>query len=352
MPDFDLFSGPVKANFDRMAEGELYRTDAQGIFETYLDAFPEGTNEIFRERREYDCACCKHFVRRVGSLVSLDDDGNMVSVWDGLELVSPFAEVATAMREIVANASITGIFRTKENQYGTETNNERTESGEILRWKHFHSGQIPEQFRNEQPGTELGNAQSSRDVLHRGLEELDLASLETVLELIDSKSIYRGEEHRNAVADFIELKKAYEAAPTNFAWKHHGHWNARFKNTVIGTLVSDMSAGEHVVDAVKKFESKVAPANYKRPKALITPTMIKQAMETLRELDLESAVERRFAKAEDISVQDVLWTDGSVRPLMKGGIEGLLMEAAETTCLLYTSPSPRDRQKSRMPSSA
>ena len=25
---------------------------------------------------------------------------------------------------------------------------------------------------------------------------------------------------------------------------------------------------------------------------------------------------------------------------------------ADTTCLLYTSPSPRDRQKSRMPSSA
>ena len=26
--------------------------------------------------------------------------------------------------------------------------------------------------------------------------------------------------------------------------------------------------------------------------------------------------------------------------------------AGKTTCLLYTSPSPRDRQKSRMPSSA
>ena len=32
------------------------------------------------------------------------------------------------------------------------------------------------------------------------------------------------------------------------------------------------------------------------------------------------------------------------------GIEGL--EAVRKYCLLYTSPSPRDRQKSRMPSSA
>ena len=35
------------------------------------------------------------------------------------------------------------------------------------------------------------------------------------------------------------------------------------------------------------------------------------------------------------------------------GIRGLKIKPAEIgACLLYTSPSPRDRQKSRMPSSA
>ena len=33
-------------------------------------------------------------------------------------------------------------------------------------------------------------------------------------------------------------------------------------------------------------------------------------------------------------------------------IEGQIKEAEETNCLLYTSPSPRDRTRSRMPSSA
>ena len=32
--------------------------------------------------------------------------------------------------------------------------------------------------------------------------------------------------------------------------------------------------------------------------------------------------------------------------------EDLLQELEDLSCLLYTSPSPRDRQKSRMPSSA
>ena len=36
-----------------------------------------------------------------------------------------------------------------------------------------------------------------------------------------------------------------------------------------------------------------------------------------------------------------------------GPMKGLLSEGAKVRiCLLYTSPSPRDRQKSRMPSSA
>ena len=38
-------------------------------------------------------------------------------------------------------------------------------------------------------------------------------------------------------------------------------------------------------------------------------------------------------------------------PFFGGNIIGLLFENS-TPCLLYTSPSPRDRQKSRMPSSA
>ena len=41
-----------------------------------------------------------------------------------------------------------------------------------------------------------------------------------------------------------------------------------------------------------------------------------------------------------------------IMPSLAGYGESAEMTAPSTICLLYTSPSPRDRQKSRMPSSA
>ena len=54
------------------------------------------------------------------------------------------------------------------------------------------------------------------------------------------------------------------------------------------------------------------------------------------------------------------WQENKIRGLYAGASPALLTATSEnavfflafTTCLLYTSPSPRDRQKSRMPSSA
>ena len=47
------------------------------------------------------------------------------------------------------------------------------------------------------------------------------------------------------------------------------------------------------------------------------------------------------------NVSNVLW-------LAENGVQGAILKSCADyeRCLLYTSPSPRDRQKSRMPSSA
>ena len=37
--------------------------DKDEMWNLYLDSFPAGTNEIYRERREHDCSCCRHFIK-------------------------------------------------------------------------------------------------------------------------------------------------------------------------------------------------------------------------------------------------------------------------------------------------
>ena len=63
--------------------------------------------------------------------------------------------------------------------------------------------------------------------------------------------------------------------------------------------------------AVTRFEKVVAPTNYKRPTALITPRMVEDAKTKLQELGLIDSLERRFANETDLSTQNVLYVDKS-----------------------------------------
>ena len=63
---------------------------------------------------------------------------------------------------------------------------------------------------------------------------------------------------------------------------------------------------------------------------------------------IRSAVDDSGNRKEDL---DVLSLSESVRE-KSNAVINYMADIKNTICLLYTSPSPRDRQKSRMPSSA
>jgi hypothetical protein len=331
MSNFDKFADPVRKQFQQMAKGDLFVVDIDGdtLYQLYLDSFPEGTNPIFRERTEHDCSNCKHFIRRAGMLI----DANRSTVWDkaAQEAPYPFNEVAAAMMARVIGAPVVQVFRTKESGIGAAKTRGMSPSGEVERWSHFHTGSIPKRFRAASPGEKQGEYRTTIQVFQRGLTELKTSALEEVLSLIDADNIYRGAEHRAAVAGFLKTKQAYGECddPDMFVWTRAKDPATRFRNSVIGTLVQDLSNGMGLEDAVRAFETKVAPQNYKRTKSLITPGMVKEAMKTITGMGLETALDRRFARLEDINVRDVLWVDDTVQPLMAGGIGDMLMDHAQ-----------------------
>lgn len=330
---FKKFADKIEAKFNKMAQaGTLYQTDqSDAIWDAYLAAFPEGTNPIFIERTEHDCQCCRQFVRRVGSVVSIQN-GKPVTIWNVKGLLAPYDTVAKQLHELMSGAKITSVFATSESKYGSRTTRSLSEDGQVLNWNHFEAT-VPAAYKTNDVGQRYGKSINNFKVLKRGLSELTTEALEIIVEIVqsDNTAIYRAAEHLPSLKGFLKLKKSYdklkdERSKTLFAWANTDHKYALFRNTVIGTLIIDLSEGKTLEQAVGAFESKVAPHNYKRPKALITKGMVKQAMEKIEELGLRNSLERRHANIRDVSVNDILFVDRSVAPQMKDALLDSLME--------------------------
>lgn len=340
--DFPAFARIVAASFRRLTTQNapfITRVDGDALYEEYIKAFPAGTNPTFKVRTEHDCVCCKHFIRRVGNVVAINPDFHVSTIWDDAakKAPHPYNLVAAALRDAVLSSPICGIFRVRSNEacFGAErTLSQDPLSQELRRWDHFFTGDIERALRVPSPGQVCGDYATTVAVFKRGLSEIHPSAIETVLDLIESNNLYRGEEHKAAILNFQKSQKGYlalknEQTQNLFAWRHAADPSARFRGTVIGTLVQDLSSDVELDAAVRSFEAKVAPGNYKRTTTIITPMMIKQAMKTIEELGLEPALERRLAKIEDVSVSDVIWVSGNIRPKMKGGLADTLLAHAK-----------------------
>jgi len=326
--NFPAFARRVADNWERMNAGELFVVEVSDPFALYLGAFPAGTDPMFRERTQHDCNCCKSFVRHLGVVVGFMD-GQRVTAWDGCDdLPEPYPTVARRMRDLALQAPISGVFRASERGYGAERNLDNYMVGHW--WHHFH-GAVANRHFSHQPGADRGARDTLAKVYLRGLREIQPEALATVVDLIESDSLYRGAEFLEKVKKFAALKRRFDeaAGDADFAWQTFSIDTAGFRNEVIGTLVVDLSSGVELDQAVRMFESKVAPTNYRRPTAVVTPKMVESALGTLRELGLEDAVQRRHARMEDVSVDDVLYVDNSERSRVRGGLESLLMSDAK-----------------------
>ena len=330
MPNFKPFAKKIADRFNEMqTQPQLFvvGTDNRELEQIYLDAFPEGTNTIYKTNREYDCTCCKNFLRNIGNVVAVKA-GKIETVWDVTGLEYPFDVVVEKLRAWVLSKSITSLFASPELQYGHETTRQMGD-GKVINWNHFYGKVVTQHYAGKNSAEKVGKFNTNKAVFERGLKELKSEALSDIIELIQSNSLYRGEEHLIAVRNFKALQDAYKSSdsPEMFVWANVNATGALFRNTVIGTLAQDLSEGVALETAVRSFESKVAPTNYKRTTALITPFMVKNAMKTIDELGIEPALHRRFATIEDVSVNDVLWVNSDTKAHMKGAVESLLIQS-------------------------
>jgi hypothetical protein len=301
-------------NATHLFEVEL---DKDELWNLYLDSFPAGKNEVYRERRWHDCSCCRQFIKAMGNVVIIKD--NIVhTLWDFKTDDDTYQPVLTALSLFVKSKVVSDIYISKFKKIGTDHNFEELENGKVQQWDHFYLN-LPDKFVDRSSrsiGDIQGGFRDTKSVFKCSLDEIAEDSILTVLELISQNSLYKGEEWKGVLSDFLKYKKEYDKISSekknNYAWEKSvvaGVVIGRIKNHSIGTLLINISEGMDLDLAVKKYEQIVAPSNYKRPKAIFTKKMLEDAKNTIAELGYMDSLERRFATLDDITVNNILFTN-------------------------------------------
>lgn len=305
---FDLIKTQVQKRFATLvANGPLFQVelDRDLVWQTYINAIPE------EHRQSNTCSCCKSFLRQFGGIIGIDASNKVVTLWD-FELDDPeYGSAAKALRRYVASLPITGLFLNPFAKCGTDKN---FDGARNLTWTHFFV-ELPKACvkKIDQIGPIVGDKRENKNVLLRSINELTPDSVETALDLIRQGSLYRGAEFKGMLAQFQTVQNVALAVPAglreNYCWvagSGEGGAVTRIRNSAIGTLLIDLSAGMELDTAVRAFERVVAPANYKRPTALVTPRMIEDARTRLQELGLVGSLERRLLNDRDLTAENAL----------------------------------------------
>ncbi len=312
----------LMTNFAEMTKDATHlfevNVDKDEMWNLYLDSFPAGTNEIYRERRWHDCSCCRHFIKSIGNAVIIKDN-KVTTIWDFKTNDSTYQPVLNALSTFIKSHAVSDIYVSKFKKIGTMTNYEEMENGRMHEWSHFFL-ELPDKFvdrSNRSEGDIKGGFRDTRNVFKRSLDEIDMDSLDTILELITSNTLYKGEEWKGALTEFRKYKVAYDKLTTeeeknNYAWEQSvkvGIAIGRIRNHSIGTLLVNVSEGMDLDTAVRKYEQIVAPSNYKRPKEIFTKKMLDDAKKTITELGYMDSLGRRFATLDDITVNNILFSN-------------------------------------------
>ena len=312
--EFRKFAEKVNERFQSMMKTSTVMlevdSDKETIWDTYLESFPNGTNEIYITNTEHDCSACRHFIKQFGGVVSIKD-GKMESIWD-IDIDNEYGVVAKALSDYVHSLPIRDVHLEKDPVVGIK----KTAGTNFY---HFFAD-IPKSIRlntYRSVADIQGEYRDSKNVFRRSLDEISLESLDTVLDLIASNTLYKGNEWESALKDFRKLKKAYDKLTTDvdrdlFAWEKSvsvGRAISRIRNHSIGVLLVNVSEGMELDNAVRQYEVIVAPANYKRPKAIFTKKMLEEAQKTIEDLGYMDSLARRYAVLDDITVNNVLFSD-------------------------------------------
>lgn len=197
--------------------------------------------------------------------------------------------------------------------------------------------QTPYSSRLLTAGQAMAEKREDYKTLLRALSEYKEPVVKQALALLKSDSLYRSEKvlgpcqflaeiHAsmsfNARHDCNKIWRAVATAPSGFCHP---------RSSMVGTLLDDIVAGLSFEDAAAKFKAKMHPLQYQRPQAAPSVGNVVAAEKLVEKLGIAPALERRFARVEEIHA---IWRP-YVAPSKSGGVFAHLKTKGEVGSTMH-----------------
>jgi hypothetical protein len=337
---FEEFATLIKEQFALMCKtGKLFVSSISGdtLWELYLKSFAPEDDPVFRDPNSSSNNCNRdhHFIKTYGNIVVVDDDNNIVTMFDIDVEGSSYYNSVTAVKDALKAASIASVFAIEYNnlvkqpyekikktaefyQLGYKLSTKVYTPEEVAKYgvvaankvytfNHFYVN-LPKQYvltGSESIGTYLSKKNSTHQVFVKGLS-IPLETLQVVSELMAQGSLLRADLYKYKVDEFIIIKQEYDELPGSTLTKDNWTWKrfsdipfAGFANELVGTTCIDLAQGKDINEVCKAFNKYADPANYMKAKAPITERQKQDAANWIEENGYTASFQRRFATLED-----------------------------------------------------
>jgi|GEM_PF-1774561 len=303
---YPVFEQAIKNHFTTLVKKDtaLFTTDAENLWEVYLNNLSENEG---RGRQHYNCSACRHFIQRYGSLVTINDDGEIESVLWTENVPEFFKKSVIELRKAVSKSKVNKVFISDVRILGTPKTGI---------WTHL-SATLPVEKVNKSRLKTAGQLMAEKledyRILKGALQEYSLEVVNQAVELLKTEALYRSEKCLGVAEWFRELHERMlnsknDIVKQNILWFFAATAPTGFchiKSSMIGTLLDDIASGMDFESVSRRFSEKMSPANYMRSQASPTQGNIEQAERIVEKLGIANALKRRYATFEEIP--DLLW---------------------------------------------
>ena len=289
----------LDANTDAGAE-PLFTTDAHKrhdttLWDAYLNSFPP------EQRQFHNCSCCRHFIQRFGTLVTIKDGRTTPAVWDVDDAPELYKPAVEALARLVRRAKVTGIFLCEEQALGQPVTGI---------WRHFAvlNGVL---FQRTTKTAKPDDGRASAGLRQRRAERCPRSRLQCCCRRSHCRRPSSLALGKRSSARQVAVSQGVRGASQPFRLVARQRVVACHRRRTCWLLPSaqqhDQTDRHFVIEQAcssgtvrLSCAEEIEPTIYQRPQAAPTVGSIAVAEKLVEQLGIAPSLRRRFARLEDV----------------------------------------------------